>query len=36
MAHDNQGFPELGYFTSPYYTGMQRSFVFGLKWMFFD
>nr|WP_262921668.1 putative porin [Pontibacter ruber] len=25
-----------GYFVTPYYTGMRRSFVFGLKWMFFD
>jgi hypothetical protein len=36
MAHLNQGFPHNGYFTSPYYSGMQRSFIFGLKWMFFD
>jgi hypothetical protein len=36
MAHVNQGYPEDGYFTSPYYTGMKRSFIFGLKWMFFD
>lgn len=25
-----------GYFTTPYYPGMQTSFVFGIKWMFFD
>jgi hypothetical protein len=36
MAHVNQGYPKEGYFTTPYYTGMQRSFIFGLKWMFFD
>jgi hypothetical protein len=36
MAHVNQGFPKEGYFSTPYYTGMQRSFIFGLKWMFFD
>jgi hypothetical protein len=36
MAHLNQGFPREGYFTTPYYTGMERSFIFGLKWMFFD
>jgi hypothetical protein len=36
MAHVNQGYPDDGYFTSPYYTGMKRSFIFGLKWMFFD
>lgn len=36
MAHVNQGYPREGYFTSPYYSGMQRSFIFGIKWMFFD
>lgn len=25
-----------GYFTTPYYPGMRTSFVFGIKWMFFD
>jgi hypothetical protein len=36
LAHANEGFPEPGYFTTPYYTGMRRSFLFGVKWMFFD
>lgn len=25
-----------GYFTTPFYPGMRTSFVFGIKWMFFD
>jgi hypothetical protein len=29
-------FPEKGYFTTPYYPGMGRTFEFGLKWMFFN
>jgi hypothetical protein len=29
-------FNNAGYFTTPYYPGLQRTFVFGLKWMFFD
>ncbi|MDB5263868.1 MAG: hypothetical protein JWQ14_3151, partial [Adhaeribacter sp.] len=36
MSHVNQGFPQEGYFPTPYYPGMGRSFVFGIKWMFFD
>jgi len=28
--------PHSGYFVTPYYPGMPRSFEFGLKWMFFD
>ncbi|GEO04970.1 hypothetical protein AAE02nite_26340 [Adhaeribacter aerolatus] len=36
MSHVNQGYPQEGYFSSPYYPGMGRSFVFGIKWMFFD
>jgi hypothetical protein len=36
MAHVNQGLPRNGYFTSPYYPGLSRSFVFGIKWMFYD
>ena len=36
MSHVNQGFPQAGYFSTPYYPGMGRSFVFGIKWMFFD
>jgi hypothetical protein len=29
-------FPRPGYFTTPYYPGMKRSFEFGIRWMFFD
>ena len=36
FAHVNQGFPAPGYITTPIYSGMPRSFVFGIKWMFFD
>jgi len=36
MSHVNQGFPQEGYFPTPYYPGLGRSFVFGIKWMFFD
>ena len=36
LAHANQGLSGPGYFTTPYYPGMRRSFIFGLKWMFFD
>nr|WP_255710087.1 putative porin [Pontibacter harenae] len=25
-----------GYFATPYFPGMRRSFIFGIKWMFFD
>ena len=36
MSHVNDGLWEPGYFVTPYYPGMRRSFIFGLKWMFFD
>ena len=36
MSHVNDGLLEPAYFLTPYYPGMRRSFVFGLKWMFFD
>ncbi|MBC5991658.1 putative porin [Pontibacter cellulosilyticus] len=36
MSHVNDELWEPGYFVTPYYPGMRRSFVFGLKWMFFD
>lgn len=37
VKHINQGLmSEPGYFVSPNYTGMQRIFVFGIKWEFFD
>jgi len=35
-AHINQGYPAQGYITTPIYSGMPSSFIFGLKWMFFD
>ncbi|WP_299821925.1 putative porin [uncultured Pontibacter sp.] len=36
MSHVNDQLWEPGYFTTPYYPGMRRSFIFGIKWMFFD
>lgn len=36
MSHFNQGVPEEGYFTTPYYNGIQRSFDLGVDWLFFD
>ena len=36
MSHVNDGLWEPGYFVTPYYPGMRRSFIFGIKWMFFD
>nr|WP_230680089.1 putative porin [Pontibacter sp. 172403-2] len=36
MSHVNEGLWQPGYFTTPYYPGMRRSFIFGIKWMFFD
>ncbi len=36
MSHVNDSIWEPGYFTTPFYPGMRRSFIFGLKWMFFD
>ncbi|MFC5270181.1 putative porin [Adhaeribacter terreus] len=36
LAHANEGLNGDGYFTTPYYPGMRRSFIFGVKWMFFD
>jgi len=36
MAHLNEGFTGPGYFATAYYPGMRRSFIFGVKWMFFD
>lgn len=31
-----QGVGGNGYFTTPFYPGLQRSFQFGIKWYFFD
>src|SRR6478735_5243963 len=36
FEHVNEGLNGAGYFTTPYYPGMRRSFIFGLKWQFFD
>lgn len=36
MSHVNQGYPANGYFITPYYTGLQRRFDFGVNWLFFD
>lgn len=36
MSHVNDELWEPGYFVTPYYPGMRRSFIFGIKWMFFD
>ena len=36
MANVGDELVAPGYFVTPYYPGMRRSFVFGLKWMFFD
>nr|WP_255749456.1 putative porin [Pontibacter liquoris] len=36
MSHANFDLWQPGYFATPYYPGMRRSFIFGIKWMFFD
>ena len=36
LAHANEGLYGPGYFSTPYYPGMRRSFIFGIKWQFFD
>ncbi|MBB6610294.1 hypothetical protein H7F15_04520 [Pontibacter sp. Tf4] len=36
VAHVNFNIWEPGYFETPGYPGLRRSFTFGLKWMFFD
>ena len=36
LAHANEGLNGKGYFTTPFYPGMRRSFYFGVRWMFFD
>lgn len=36
MSHINEGLTAPGYFVTPYYPGMRTSFIFGIKWMFFD
>jgi len=36
MSHVNAELTEPVYFVTPLYPGLRRSFVFGLKWRFFD
>jgi hypothetical protein len=36
FSNAGQGFPANGYFTTPYYTALPRTFGFGATWMFFD
>ncbi len=36
MSHLNQGFTDQGYFLTPYYPGIGRSFDVGIDWLFFD
>ncbi|WP_161622682.1 putative porin [Cesiribacter andamanensis] len=36
MSHLNQGMTAAGYFPTPYYSGLQRTFDLGIDWLFFD
>ena len=36
MSHLNQGIPDEGYFTTPFYSGTGRTFDLGIDWLFFD
>lgn len=36
LSHANMGFPRGGYFTTPFYTGIPRTFGFGVSWQFYD
>lgn len=36
MSHLNQGVPAEGYFVTPYYPGVRRTFDLGVDWLFFD
>lgn len=36
LSHFNQGLTGQGYFTTPYYNGLERTFDFGIDWLFFD
>ncbi|TDB64559.1 putative porin [Arundinibacter roseus] len=36
MSHINEGFGVAGYYTTPRYLGLQRTFSFGLYWPLFD
>ena len=35
-SHVNMGTIEKGYFSTPYYTALPRSFEFGVRWLFYD
>ncbi len=36
LSHANQGLMQPGYFITPYYTGLPRTFEFGIRWLFYD
>ncbi|WP_236613998.1 putative porin [Nafulsella turpanensis] len=36
MSHLNEGIPDNGYFTTPFYSGTGRTFDLGIDWLFFD
>jgi hypothetical protein len=36
MIHLNEGFGQPGYYTTPFYPMLDRSFSFGVRWRFFD
>ncbi|HEY8401365.1 MAG TPA: putative porin [Cytophagaceae bacterium] len=36
LSHFNEGLLERGYFVTPYYPGLMRTFEFGITWRFYD
>jgi hypothetical protein len=36
FSHANMGIQKAGYFITPYYTALPRSFEFGVRWLFYD
>ena len=36
LSHFNQGLTGEGYFLTPYYNGLERTFDIGIDWLFFD
>jgi hypothetical protein len=36
FIHANEGFPRSGYYTTPFYPGLERALTFGCYWTFFD
>ncbi len=36
LSHLTQGLTDRGYFLTPYYNGIQRTFDIGIDWLFFD